>query len=252
VSPEPKPNPDLEAALRKALFPVRSDCAAMPAHRYTWSRVVLSGDGKPELVAHLGLFKDPLIVAERRRNGWKELITRVRADAGTSTYAKLPTTAAPGMEREGSPRPCAPLQRRPCRRILIAGLLAIKVAALSAIPVARAVPPPPDREPRVLTLAPGKAERVEDRVLAYDHPVFAFDARTGDRLLLRLDDPTATLLLAIEAPSGALVLDGARPAKGGLQMLLSETGRWRASVLMEGDAARVGTRAAFTLTLERR
>jgi hypothetical protein len=35
-------------------------------------------------------------------------------------------------------------------------------------------------------------------------------------------------------------------------MLLNETGRWRASVLMEGDAARVGGRAVFTLTLERR
>ena len=38
----------------------------------------------------------------------------------------------------------------------------------------------------------------------------------------------------------------------GLQMLLNETGRWRASVLMEGDGARVGGRAVFTLTLERR
>ena len=69
---------------------------------------------------------------------------------------------------------------------------------------------------------------------------------------MRLDDPTRTLVLALEAPSGAMVLDGARPGADGLQMLLSETGRWRASVLMEGDAARVGGRAVFTLTLERR
>lgn len=137
-------------------------------------------------------------------------------------------------------------------RIRLATLTALQVAGLFATQVAQAIPPPPDREPRVLTLAPGTTVRVEDGVLAYDHPVFAFDARKGERLLVRLDDPTRTLVLALEAPSGAMVLDGARPGADGLQMLLNETGRWRASVLMEGDAARVGGRAVFTLTLERR
>jgi hypothetical protein len=144
VPPEPRPNPALEAALRQALFPVRIDdgqghgpdpgsaegemvkrnkikaaCEGMPAHRYTWNRVDLTGDGRAEVVAQvvgpmfcgtggcpllifrepspgrmqlvtqMGLFKDPLIVAERRHNGWKELITRVRVDAGTSYYTVL-------------------------------------------------------------------------------------------------------------------------------------------------------------------
>lgn len=57
-------------------------------------------------------------------------------------------------------------------------------------------------------VAPGRPVFVEDRVLAYDHPVFAFDARSRDRLHLPLEDPSATLVLAVEAPSGAKVLDG--------------------------------------------
>ena len=144
VPPEPKPNRALEAALRDALYPVRIDdgqghgpdpgsaegemvkrnriraqCERLPAHRYTWDRVDLSGDGRAEVVAQvvgpmfcgtggcplfifrepgpgrlelitrMSLFKDPLIVAERRHNRWKELITRVRVDAGTSYYAEL-------------------------------------------------------------------------------------------------------------------------------------------------------------------
>lgn len=145
MPPEPKPSRALEASLRQALFPVRIDdgqghgpdpgsaeaemakrhrikaeCGRLPAHRYTWSRVDLNGDGKPELVAQvlgpmvcgtggcpllifrepspgrlqlvtqMSLFKDPLIVTERTRNGWKELITRVRVDAGHGYYAELP------------------------------------------------------------------------------------------------------------------------------------------------------------------
>jgi hypothetical protein len=145
VPPEPQPNRALEAALREALFPVRigdgqghgpdsgsaeadsarrhrikAGCGRLPAHRYTWSRVDLNGDGRPELVAQvvgpmfcgtggcpllifrepspgrlqlltqMSLFKDPLIVAERRQNGWKELITRVRVDAGHGYNAELP------------------------------------------------------------------------------------------------------------------------------------------------------------------
>lgn len=144
LPPEPKPNPTLEAALREELFPARSDdgqghgldsdsaeakrakrmrsqaeCQRWPAHRYTWSRVDLNGDRRPELVAQvlgpmvcgtggcpllifreprpgrlklitrMSLFKDPLIVTETRHNGWKELITRVRVDAGTGYYAVL-------------------------------------------------------------------------------------------------------------------------------------------------------------------
>jgi len=137
-------------------------------------------------------------------------------------------------------------------RVLGAGLAAVQIAGLFAAQIAHAIPPPPDREHRVVTLAPGRAVRVQDRVLAYDHPVFAFDARRGERLLLQLEDPTSTLMVALDAPSGARVLDGARPAAGGLQMLLNETGRWRLSLLMDGDAARRGARAPFALSLERR
>lgn len=144
LPPEPRPNAALEAALQEVLFPVRIDdgqghgpdpgsaeaeqakrhrrqaaCASQPAHRYTWNRVDLNGDGKPELVAQvlgpmvcgtggcpllifreprpgqlqmitrMSLFKEPLIVAERRHNGWKELISRVRIDAGHGYYAEL-------------------------------------------------------------------------------------------------------------------------------------------------------------------
>ncbi|MFQ6539747.1 MULTISPECIES: hypothetical protein [Aphanothece] len=144
VPPEPRSNPDLEAALREVLFPVRIDdgqghgpdpgsaegewvkgnkikaeCERLPAHRYIWDQVDLNGDGRPEVVAQvlgpmvcgtggcpllifrepspgrlqlitqISLFKDPLIVTERRHNRWKDLITRVRVDAGTGYYAEL-------------------------------------------------------------------------------------------------------------------------------------------------------------------
>jgi hypothetical protein len=145
VPPEPQPNRTLEAALREALFPVRIDdgqghgpdpgsteaemarrhqikavCGRLPAHRYTWNRVDLNGDGRPELVARvlgppfcdtggcrllifresdagqlklisrMSLFKEPLIVSQRRHNGWFELIVRVRVDAGHGYFAALP------------------------------------------------------------------------------------------------------------------------------------------------------------------
>ena len=145
IPPESEPNPTLEAALREALFPVqinddqghgpdpgsaeansarrwkiKVECERMPAHRYTWSRVDLNGDGRTELIAQvvgpmfcgtggcpllifrepspeklqlvtqMSLFKDPLIVTERRHHGWKNLITRVRLDAGNSYFAELP------------------------------------------------------------------------------------------------------------------------------------------------------------------
>ncbi len=98
---------------------IKAECERLPTHRYTWNRVDLNGDGRAEVVAQvvgpmvcgtggcpllifrepspgrlelitrMSLFKDPLIVAERRHNGWKELITRVRVDAGSGYYAEL-------------------------------------------------------------------------------------------------------------------------------------------------------------------
>lgn len=126
-------------------------------------------------------------------------------------------------------------------------------AALAVVAVvAVAVPPPPEREPRMLDLAVGESNRVADEVRAYDHPVLMFDAQAGDCLLLRLEDPSTSLSLALEAPSGMLVLQGARPAADGMQACLGESGRWRIRVPMDADAARSGARAGFALLLERR
>jgi len=165
LPPEPRPNAALEAALRERLFPVRTDdgqghgpdpgsdeaerakrhlmraeCARQPAHRYTWNRVDLNGDGKPELVAQvlgpmvcgtggcpllifreprpgqlqlitrMSLFKDPLIVIERRHNGWKELVSRVRLDAGHGYYAELPYDGTSYPTNPSVP-PAMPLRR---------------------------------------------------------------------------------------------------------------------------------------------
>lgn len=165
LPPEPQANPALEAALREELFPVRTDdgqghgpdpgsaeaeqakrhriqaeCARQPAHRYTWNRVDLSGDGKPELVAQvlgpmvcgtggcpllifrephpgqlqlitrMSLFKEPLIVIERRHNGWKELVSRVRLNAGHGYYAELPYDGTSYPTNPSVP-PALPLRR---------------------------------------------------------------------------------------------------------------------------------------------
>jgi len=114
------PDPGSAEAKMAMRRKIKIECERMPTHRYTWSRVDLNGDGRSELVAQvvgpmfcgtggcpllvfrepspgklqlvtqMSLFKDPLIVTERRHNGWKDLITRVRVDAGNSYYAELP------------------------------------------------------------------------------------------------------------------------------------------------------------------
>jgi hypothetical protein len=165
VPPEPQPNRALEAALREALFPVRIDdgqghgpdpgsaeaesakrhrikaeCGRLPAHRYTWNRVDLNGDGRPEVVAQvlgpmvcgtggcpllifresragqlqllsrMSLFKDPLIVTQRRHNGWLDLISRVRVDAGHGYDAELPFDGRTYPANPSVP-PARPLRR---------------------------------------------------------------------------------------------------------------------------------------------
>lgn len=165
LPPEARANPALEAALRELLFPAGSDdgqghgpdpgsaeaeqarrhrmraaCAGQPAHRYTWNRVDLNGDGKPELVAQvlgpmvcgsggcpllifreprpgqlelitrMSLFKEPLIVIERRQNGWKELVSRVRVDAGHGYYAELAYDGRSYPDNPSVP-PAMPLRR---------------------------------------------------------------------------------------------------------------------------------------------
>jgi hypothetical protein len=114
------PDPGSAEAKMARRWKIKLECERMPAHRYIWSRVDLNGDGRSELLAQvlgpmfcgtggcpllifrepspgmlqlvtqMSLFKDPLIVTERRYNGWKNLITRVRLDAGNSYYAELP------------------------------------------------------------------------------------------------------------------------------------------------------------------
>jgi hypothetical protein len=114
------PDPGSAEAKMAMRRKIKVECERMPTHRYTWSRVDLNGDGRTELLAQvvgpmfcgtggcpllifrepspgklklvtqMSLFKDPLIVTDRRHNGWKELITRVRLDAGNSYYAELP------------------------------------------------------------------------------------------------------------------------------------------------------------------
>ena len=113
------PDPDSVEGRQAKRFRIKVACERLPAHRYLWSRVDLNGDGRPELVAQvvgpmfcgtggcpllifrepspgrlqlvtqMGLFKDPLVVTERRHNGWRELITRVRIDAASGYYALL-------------------------------------------------------------------------------------------------------------------------------------------------------------------
>jgi hypothetical protein len=114
------PDPGSAEANSARRWKIKVECERMPAHRYTWSRVDLNGDGRSELLAQvvgpmfcgtggcpllifrepspgklqlvtqMSLFKDPLIVTQRRHHGWKDLITRVRLDAGNSYYAELP------------------------------------------------------------------------------------------------------------------------------------------------------------------
>jgi hypothetical protein len=114
------PDPGSAEAERAKRFQIKAACERQQPLRYIWDRVDLNDDGRPEVVAQvvgplvcgtggctllifrepspgrleilsrMSLFKDPLIVSERYHNGWKELISRVRVDAGTSYYARLP------------------------------------------------------------------------------------------------------------------------------------------------------------------
>ncbi|MEA5423946.1 hypothetical protein [Synechococcus sp. CCY9202] len=106
--------------------------------RYAYNRVDLNGDGSEEVVAtvigptvcgtggcsllifqnqhgtlepisRMSLFKDPLIVTSRLRGGWKELISRVRIDAGHGFYALL-THDGSAYPRNPSTPPAEPLQ----------------------------------------------------------------------------------------------------------------------------------------------
>lgn len=136
------------------------------------------------------------------------------------------------------------------RRLLVAtplvALLLLLVAALAA-----AVAPPPEREARIVDLrvAAEEAVNVEGEVRAYDGESVVFEARAGETLLARLDDVEGVLSLSLEAPSGAPLFDGVRPAADGLRVALAESGAWRLQVRMDADAARSGRSARFLLAL---
>jgi|LakMenEpi03Aug12_release.lakeMendotaPanAssembly.Ray.scaffolds.fasta_scaffold228333_4 hypothetical protein len=82
VPPEPQPNRALEAALREALFPVSIDAGEGYGResRYTWNRVDLNGDGRPEMVAQVlgptvcGTGGCPLLIFREPSDGDLQLI----------------------------------------------------------------------------------------------------------------------------------------------------------------------------------
>ncbi len=93
---------------------------------------------------------------------------------------------------------------------------------------------------------------LRDTVRAYQSAPFAFHAKAGDRLLLRLVDSQSVLVLGLEGPSGQVWMTGARPGPDGLELILFENGLHRLRVLMSADAARAGRAANFQLGLRRR
>jgi hypothetical protein len=116
-----------------------------------------------------------------------------------------------------------------------------------------AVPPPPPHPLVKVELHPDGSERVvNNEVRAYRQVPLAFEASTGDELLLWLTDSGGLLVLDLEAPSGQRWIQGARPGTDGLRLLLAETGVYRLYVVMSGDAARTGRKAAFQLRLRLR
>lgn len=139
---------------------------------------------------------------------------------------------------------------KPAATALVALLLLLLLGAA----VATAVPPPPARDARPVDLRVGAKDalKVEGEVHAYDGESIAFEARAGETLLARLDEAGGVLSLLLVAPSGAPLLDGARPGADGLRVTLAESGTWRLWVRMDADAARSGRRAPFVLALRLR
>lgn len=135
-----------------------------------------------------------------------------------------------------------------------AGLSLLAAAsAIAGLPPAAAVPPPTTRADVVVELTPdGPEQVVRDTVRAYQPVPVSFSARAGDVLLLRLVDAEGVLVLGIEAPSGLIGMQGARPGPDGLWLRLDETGVQRLRVLMSADAARAGRAASFELGLQLR
>ena len=153
------------------------------------------------------------------------------------------------MDR-AAPLPTLPAPWRPSRPGAPAALLALLLALAHP---AGAVPPPVPRDARAVDAAPNGPELVlQDTVRPYQPVELLLPARTGDRLLLRLDDTSRVLVLQLEAPGGQPVLDGAVPGPDGLVWQLAHDGLHRLRVAVSGDAARSGRSASFTLGLSLR
>jgi hypothetical protein len=115
---------------------------------------------------------------------------------------------------------------------------------------AGAVPPPePYAEERIDLSPHGSAHVVYNEVRAYRQVPLAFEASTGDELMLSLTDSGCLLVLDLEAPSGQRWIQGAKPGTDGLRLRLPETGAYRLYVVMSSDPARTGKTADFQLTL---
>jgi hypothetical protein len=132
------------------------------------------------------------------------------------------------------------------RGVVAALLLALLLCAAGA---AQCVPPPPQRDARVVDLRGDAEASLEGEVRAYDGESIAFDARAGETLVARLVDTAGVLSLSLESPSGAPLINGARPAADGLRVVLAESGTWRVRVRMDAEAARRGRSARFELAL---
>lgn len=153
------------------------------------------------------------------------------------------------MDR-AAPLPTLPAPCRPRRAGAPAAVLAL---LLTLAHPAGAVPPPVPRDARTVDAAPNGPELLlQDTVRPYQPVELLLPARTGDRLLLRLDDASRVLVLQLEAPGGQPVLDGAVPGPDGLVWQLAHDGLHRLRVAVSGDAARSGRSASFTLGLRLR
>jgi hypothetical protein len=117
----------------------RKACRSSGPLRYAHNRIDLNGDRQDEVVAtvigpytcgtggcnlyvfqsspaglrpvsRMSLFKPPLVVSDQRHNGWRDLITRVRIDAGHGHYARLPFNGRTYPSNPSTP-PAEPLRR---------------------------------------------------------------------------------------------------------------------------------------------
>lgn len=127
-------------------------------------------------------------------------------------------------------------------------LLAMLIASTAAM----AMPPPPERTGvAAVLLSNGCPTIVDEVVRAYDSPIIRFDAKAGDLLRLRLEDPAMPLEFNLEDTAGQFMVAGLGFGSGDARLILPATGVYQLRVLMSGDAARTGRQIPFRLRLAR-